>query len=131
MAGLIVVNRTPMNNTMQSADFIANGSIAPAAFAGYLDNQAPTLIDIRTPNEFADAHLTGAINIDYYAPDFAAQLATLDKTKPYAIYCRSGNRTSDALRIMRELGFTYVYDLQGGILAWERAGFRTCNAFTC
>jgi rhodanese-related sulfurtransferase len=111
--------------------FVASDTVAPASFAAFIENQAPVVIDVRTPQEYADAHLAGAINIDYYADDFRTQLATLDRTKPYAIYCRSGNRTAKTLRIMRELGFTYVYDLRGGILAWEAAGLRTCNSITC
>lgn len=79
------------------------------------------VLDIRTPQEFQAGHLPGATNIDFYAPDFARQLDRLDKTKTYLVYCRSGNRSSQALPIMRKLGFQEVYELQGGLLAWARA----------
>ncbi len=79
------------------------------------------VLDIRTPQEFQAGHLPGAINIDFYAPDFAQQLDQLDKTKTYLVYCRSGNRSGQALPIMRKLGFQEVYELQGGILAWVQA----------
>lgn len=130
VSGGVVLWRLPAQEQV-AAVFIANDSVRPATFASFLDNQKPILIDIRTPEEFADAHIAGAMNIDFYAPDFQQHIAQLDRTVPYAIYCRSGNRTGETLRMMRELGFTYVYDLAGGILAWETAGYRTCNRFTC
>ena len=74
-----------------------------------------TLLDIRTPQEFNAGHLPGAFNIDYYDASFKQQLDALDKNKRYIIYCRSGNRSKGALRIMEELGFREVYELQEGI----------------
>lgn len=73
------------------------------------------IIDVRTKAEFDDFHFDGALNIDYYKSNFRAELNKLDKNKTYLIYCRSGNRTGDTLRIMRELGFKNVYDLNGGV----------------
>ena len=77
------------------------------------------LLDIRTPDEFAQGHLSGAQNIDYYATDFRSQINALDKSKTYLIYCRSGNRSGNALRIFDELGFETVYDMGGGIVAYN------------
>ncbi len=79
------------------------------------------VLDIRTPQEFQMGHLPGAINIDFYAPDFEEQLDRLDKTKTYLVYCRTGNRSSQALPILRKLGFQEVYELSGGIVAWVQA----------
>jgi phage shock protein E len=76
------------------------------------------VLDIRTPDEFAAGHLEGAINIDYYASDFEQQLAELDLEAPYVMYCNSGNRSANALPVMDALGFTEVYELNGGIQAW-------------
>ncbi len=80
------------------------------------------VLDIRTPEEFAEGHLAGAINIDYYADDFEAQLAELDLSVPYVMYCRSGNRSSKALPLMDSIGFEEVYELDGGISAWQASG---------
>ncbi|MCP4309008.1 MAG: rhodanese-like domain-containing protein [bacterium] len=80
------------------------------------------VLDIRTPEEFAGGHLTGAINVDYYADDFEAQLRHLDLEVPYVMYCNSGNRSSNALPVMDSIGFTEVYELDGGIQAWYSAG---------
>jgi len=80
------------------------------------------ILDVRTPEEFAAGHIAGAQNIDFYAPDFEQQLAQLDKTKTYFVYCRSGNRSGQTIPIMKKLGFQYVYELRGGIAQWARQG---------
>ncbi|MCP3997539.1 MAG: rhodanese-like domain-containing protein [bacterium] len=80
------------------------------------------ILDIRTPEEFGTGHIDGAINIDYYAADFEAQLSGLDLTVPYVMYCNSGNRSSNALPLMDSIGFEEVYELDGGIQAWYLAG---------
>ncbi|NMM24718.1 MAG: rhodanese-like domain-containing protein [Phycicoccus sp.] len=54
--------------------------------------------------------------------DFATRVAALDKTATYAVYCRSGNRSGTALQQMSAAGFTHVYDLAGGIGAWQNMG---------
>lgn len=95
----------------------------PRTFKLLLEEKEGTLIDIRTPAEFADNHISPAMNIDFYASDFEQQLELLDKESPCFIYCQTGNRTQQVLEIMRSLDFKEVYDLKGGILAWEIAGF--------
>jgi phage shock protein E len=80
------------------------------------------LLDVRTPEEFADGHLEGAVLIDFYDADFAEQLAALDPDVPYLVYCRSGNRSGQAMSVMEELGFTSAVDVDGGIVAWAAAG---------
>ena len=64
------------------------------------------IIDVRTPAEFASGHLDGAINIDVQSADFAAQVMELDKEGDYFIYCRSGNRSGQAISQMSQMGFT-------------------------
>ncbi len=73
------------------------------------------LLDVRTSEEFASGHYTNANNIDFYSPDFKGNLDKLDKNTQYFIYCRSGSRSGQTLQLMRGLGFTKVYDLNGGI----------------
>lgn len=80
------------------------------------------VLDVRTPSEFADGSLSGAINIDRFDPAFADHLNRLDKNAPYVVYCRTGNRSSEATAVMADLGFTNVYEINGGILAWSGAG---------
>ena len=83
------------------------------------------ILDIRTPEEFAAGHIAGAINIDYYANDFEQRLGVLEMDVPYVMYCNSGNRSSNTLPLMDSLGFSEVYELDGGIQAWLGAGLPT------
>jgi len=80
------------------------------------------ILDIRTPEEYIAGHIAGAVNIDYYEPDFADRLRELDPTVPYVMYCNSGNRSANALPLMDQIGFKQVYELEGGIVAWYQAG---------
>lgn len=72
---------------------------------------ASTVIDVRTPEEFAEGHVKGAKNLDFRAGEFEKALITLDKDTTYSIYCRSGSRSADAVQLMRNAGFTNVVDL--------------------
>ena len=83
------------------------------------------IIDVRTPEEFAEGHVEKATNIDYYSETFRDELNNLDKNKTYLVYCRSGNRSGNALNIMAELNFREVYNISGGIIAWKAAGLPT------
>jgi len=83
-----------------------------------------TIIDIRTPEEFAGGYIEGAININFFDKTFLEQVAKLDKNKPVFLYCRSGNRTSSASKKIAELGFKEVYDLQGGISNWSKSNYK-------
>lgn len=100
----------------------AGSALDAAAFGAALKRPGTTVIDVRTPAEFAEGHLPGAVNIDVGSPDFATRIAGLDKSAPYAVYCRSGNRSAAAVEAMRGQGFTGMYHLAGGITAWQSAG---------
>jgi len=80
-------------------------------------------LDVRTPGEFTEGHIVGAINVDYYEDDFAEQIAQLDKSKTYAIYCRTGVRSANAMRIMYDKGFHKIYNILGGTYAWAASGY--------
>ena len=92
--------------------------------AAVLNERAPevVLLDVRTAEEFNEVRVPGSVNVDFYAADFASQLDTLAKDVPYVVYCRSGNRSSQTMTIMRELGFLEVWDVDGGIISWDGAG---------
>ncbi len=79
-------------------------------------------LDVRTPSEFAAGHITGAVNLDVESAEFPQLVATLDPAKNYAVYCRSGNRSKVAMTAMNQAGFTHLFDLAGGIGAWQSAG---------
>lgn len=80
------------------------------------------VLDVRTPEEVALGTLPGARNIDVSAPDFADQIDRLDRDATYLVYCQSGNRSRQATAQMADLGFTDVYELDGGVVAWAGEG---------
>ena len=80
------------------------------------------ILDVRTPEEFSEGHIDGAVMLDFYRDDFADELAKLDPDVPYVLYCRSGNRSGQALAMMDALGFTEVDDVEGGVINWQTSG---------
>ncbi|MBC3757401.1 rhodanese-like domain-containing protein [Hyunsoonleella sp. SJ7] len=84
------------------------------------NDENAVILDVRTDEETAEGIIPKAIHIDIYrGQDFINELEDLDKDKNYYVYCRSGNRSGQACRIMDELGFEHAYNLEGGILEWE------------
>ena len=77
------------------------------------------VLDVRTPEEFKDGHVEGAININYDSLAFKTEMAKLDRKKTYFVYCRTGRRSTEAVRIMRELEFTKIIRMKGDILKWQ------------
>ena len=102
----------PSNGAMVDVDTFAAASATPGT----------TVVDVRTPAEFAQGHLEGAVNIDVSAADFASRISALDPAGSYAVYCRSGNRSATAVATMTAAGFTDVYHLGGGTGAWADSG---------
>ena len=83
------------------------------------------VLDVRTPQEFREERIEGAVEIDCLSKTFREELAKLDRGSTYLVYCRTGNRSSGALQVMREEGFRDVYHLAGGIVKWKEAGLPT------
>lgn len=108
---------------MDNPDTANSYLLSPKAFQARLAcDKSAYLIDARTPKEFADGHLGGAILIDWLDNKrFMTKAATLDKSRPIYIYCRSGVRSAEASEYLRSLGYT-VYDMAGGILNWISQG---------
>ena len=82
-------------------------------FVTQLAEPGVTIIDVRTPEEFAAGHVDGAVNINLQSGTFESDIAQLDPNAAYAVYCRSGNRSGQATTIMGEAGFTDVTNLGG------------------
>ena len=82
----------------------------------------PQILDVRTPEEFASDHIDNAKNVNWLSNDFVTNTVTLDKSKPVFVYCKSGGRSQKATEKLSELGFTTIYQLDGGILKWDAAG---------
>lgn len=75
------------------------------------------IIDVRMDGEYTQSHLDDAINIDVSHPNFLQEIALLDKTKPYYLYCASGGLSQAAAAMMEAAGFSNVYNLLGGMMA--------------
>jgi len=88
-------------------------------------NDQILLIDVRTPGEFASGHIENSINIDYKSNDFKDLIGKLDPNQEVYVYCKVGGRSGRSAKIMRDMGFEKIYDLKGGINAWEKEGFKT------
>ncbi len=94
-----------------------------ASFKNLFEENSYEILDVRTREEFQAGHLKGASNIDFYDSSFESNLDELDKRKKYLVYCRSGNRSRQAMFLMRDLGFEEVYNLESGIISWNDHGF--------
>ena len=92
--------------------------LTPAQFAAGLGQPGAVLVDVRRPEEFAQGHLPGALNLDSSSLDFARRVAALDPSRPTYVYCRSGARSAKAARQLGVLGFRQVHNLLGGVLDW-------------
>jgi rhodanese-related sulfurtransferase len=141
VAGLAVLTACGSDESAADADSASAATSAPAAdtsdtaAAGFATISADAaaavladapddlvILDVRTPQEYAEGHLEGAVLVDFYDADFADQLAALDPNVPYLVYCRSGNRSGQTLPLMEQLGFGSASDIDGGIIAWADAG---------
>lgn len=95
----------------------------------FMERRGPSdpVLDVRTPREYAGGHLAGAVNVDVRAPDFAERVdgliegGTLDRASSVYLYCRSGARSGQAARILRDRGFEAAFNV-GGIGGLEAAG---------
>ena len=100
---------------------VLNVDVNVDAFAAILDTaQGGLLLDVRTDREFAMGRIRGATQIDFYRNDFQSELEKLDPKVPVYVYCRSGNRSGQAAKMMKSMGFKTVYNLEGGMGAWAR-----------
>ena len=88
----------------------------------------PQLLDVRTPEEFGVEHLKNAVNSNWNGNSFVADAGKYDKSKPIFVYCKAGGRSSEAASKLKELGFTEIYNLDGGIMKWT--GEKTSTSYT-
>ena len=103
-------------------------ALAPDEFKSTLASTPDAvLVDVRTPDEFSEGIIEGAINIDFKDPSFGEKINALDKGKPYFVYCLSGKRSGDAAKQMDSAGFKSIFLLKGGYKDWKNAGLETAR----
>jgi rhodanese-related sulfurtransferase len=83
------------------------------------DIENAVLVDVRTPEEYAEGHLDNAINIDWYNENFMNDFKNIDKDKTIYVYCKKGGRSASAAEMLNSSGYKNVIDLLGGYDALE------------
>ena len=81
-----------------------------------------TVLDVRSPEEYAEGHIDQAVNLDFLDDSFESKVAKLDKAKPYLVHCAGGGRSTNSLEVFKKLGFTNITHLDGGLKAYTKAG---------
>jgi rhodanese-related sulfurtransferase len=112
-------------STISACNSNAQGkiSLAPKDFETALSNQGIQILDVRTLAEYQSGHVKNSLLADWTNPtEFKERVAHLDKTKPVYAYCLSGVRSGQAAEWMQKNGFETVFNLEGGIAAWKKAG---------
>ncbi len=108
-----------------SASGVTNMNVSE--FSQKITETGVVTLDVRTPGEFAEGHIEGAQLIDFQSGNFENEISSLDKNATYAVYCRSGNRSGQAVKVMHDAGFHNVYNLNGGAIDWANAGLPLVN----
>lgn len=96
--------------------------ISPEEAQKIIQNGGVVIVDVRAPDEFAGGHIHGAQNININDVSFVEEVKSLDKDAAYVVNCQLGGRSSRAVSLMNELGFKNAMNLEGGIVAWKKAG---------
>jgi rhodanese-related sulfurtransferase len=98
-------------------------NLGVAEFQAKTQEADVVILDVRTKSEFNEGHLANSINIDFQSDTFLNEISKLDKSKTYAVYCRSGNRSGKAVATMSNEQFISLYNLNGGVIDWAAAGY--------
>lgn len=115
---LLIIAASTFSVNAQEIDGIV--LLNPADFKTQINSKDVQLIDVRTPEEFQESHIENAKNIDFYSEDFENEFNKLDKNQPLYLYCRSGSRSNQSALKLSEMGFKEIYDLEGGILNYNK-----------
>jgi rhodanese-related sulfurtransferase len=97
-------------------------NVKPDEFEKLSKEKDAVILDVRTPKEYADGHIAGAVNVDWNSKDFAEKVGALDKSKTYLVHCAVGGRSARACEKLSKMEFPHLYNLEGGITAWQREG---------
>jgi len=106
------------NSNQTETGKVVNQVVSANTFKAKLTEDGVQIVDVRTPNEYAQGNINGSTNIDYFGDDFQSKLSALDKSKPVLVYCAVGGRSGKAAKVMKKMGFMVVYDLKGGYNNW-------------
>ncbi len=122
MKRFISIFLLPVAFSVSSFASSAVENVDPLAFQKLIDSGEGIVLDVRTPDEVAQGQIGEASVIDFYADDFQRKLGLMNRATPIFVYCRSGGRSGRTAEMMEQMGFEKVYNLSGGIKAWEGKG---------
>ncbi|MBD0297481.1 MAG: rhodanese-like domain-containing protein [Bacteroidota bacterium] len=108
-------------NNIQAQTAAKEETLSSKKFEKKMKKRNTVVMDVRTAEEYASGHIPKSLNMDVQQENFTNRIQSLDKSRTYLLYCRSGKRSAKALNIMKENGFDKVYHLEGGITAWNGA----------
>ena len=100
----------------------ATTDLSAQEFQSKTQDSGVITLDVRTPGEFFNGHIAGAMNIDVEGMNFDSEIEKLDKSATYAVYCRSGRRSAIAVETMKDAGFTSLFNMNAGTEEWSAAG---------
>ena len=127
--GIILIGFLTSCDAQKTNNSEANGvitkDVTPAEFKELINSNEGILLDVRTPEEVAEAKINGSVNLNIYDSNFEAEINKLDKNKTVYVYCKSGGRSRNAKDLKKTMGFTKIYNLDGGITSWKSEGFET------
>lgn len=116
---LMTLNATQISGCDTNDNII---SVSAPEFDKEIKAGSVQLLDVRTPQEYAEGHIDGALNINVQSDDFQRMVEKeLSKDSTILVYCRSGRRSMDAAEILTKLGYKVV-NLKGGIIEWKGDG---------
>lgn len=95
-------------------------NVSASEFAALKEKANHVVLDVRSPGELGQGAVPGHTMINFFDSQFKSKVSTLDKSKTYLVYCRSGNRSAQACAQMGDMGFEKIYNLIGGIGAWNQ-----------
>jgi rhodanese-related sulfurtransferase len=119
---LVLILMLAFMGTACSSEASSVTNLSVTQFAEEIKQPSIQILDVRTPAEFAEGHLANSLNIDFESGNFAEEIKKLDKSKSYAVYCRSGRRSALAAAEMSKAGFHHILNMSGGTIDWTTAG---------
>lgn len=120
----LIITLLTFSNQLKAQELNTLIKLNPNEFAAKADSlKEHVILDVRTEEEYKNGHLLNAKNINIREDSFVQNIKELNKNKPVFVYCLSGGRSANAVKILKEQGFNEIYELEGGILNWRAAEF--------
>ena len=114
-----------MGCAVAKADMGEIESISPKEASAMYTGKKAVIVDVREDSEWNEQHIPGAIHIPLAQLNERLSELKQYKDSPVITQCKSGRRSAQALDVLKSAGFSKVYNMDGGIMAWDKAGLKT------